>query len=373
MIVRFKLFKMHKDDRSINMNSKIVNIERAINDLKSGMPVILQDNKDKILLIASDNFNNESKNFFLLKESKLVLSKERINFVFKELPKQQSQNSVVVDLNQILIKNLEKIIWQPNLNEALLKILKKNIKATKLEELALILLHNAELIPSCIITKKIPAKIKNVVLTIKSSDLIYYQKHLGEEVKLISQAKIALKNASDSTIYAFRTDGSIKEHLAIFVNSPKKTPLVRIHSSCYTGDLLNSLACDCHDQLHLAIEKMVEAGGGIIIYLLQEGRGIGLINKIRAYDIKNNGLDTVDANLSLGFADDERSFKLAAQILKILNISEISLLSNNPRKKLGLEKCGIKIKQALNHIIKSNKHNKEYLKTKFSKLGHKKG
>ncbi len=159
------------------------------------------------------------------------------------------------------------------------------------------------------------------------------------------------------------------EHLALIKEPITKNPLVRIHSQCVTGDALASMRCDCGEQLELSLQKIAKESG-ILIYLQQEGRGIGLFNKIAAYHYQDQGLDTVEANTKLGFKDDTREYSIAAEILKDLGITSIRLLTNNPRKVQGLEKAGIIIQQQLPLLIKANSVNSKYLATKKSKLGH---
>ena len=147
--------------------------------------------------------------------------------------------------------------------------------------------------------------------------------------------------------------------------------LVRVHSSCMTGDILGSLRCDCGDQLHAAM-KMVEAEGkGVVLYMNQEGRGIGLVNKLKAYKLQEEGRDTVEANIELGFSQDERDYGVGAQILRQMGITKIKLISNNPRKRAGINGYGLEIVDTVPIEIASNKHNKKYLETKRDKLGHK--
>lgn len=161
-------------------------------------------------------------------------------------------------------------------------------------------------------------------------------------------------------------------HLALLVGKPETiaAPLTRLHSSCITGDLLGSLRCDCGDQLHLAIQHMAEEGHGILLYLNQEGRGIGLVNKLRAYALQEKGMDTVEANEALGFKPDERDFQVAVEMLQQLHIAAIRLLTNNPAKMEALERAGIHISARVPLRIAPGKHNSRYLKTKETKLGH---
>jgi len=169
-------------------------------------------------------------------------------------------------------------------------------------------------------------------------------------------------------IHSFR-DGN-KEHVALTMGLDEKVPLVRLHSKCLTGDTLCSLRCDCRQQLEAALNHIAKEGCGILIYLDQEGRGIGLSNKIKAYALQDKGLDTVEANVHLGFEEDERHYESAAKILKHFRIKKINLLTNNPKKIEGLEKNGITIVKRVPLVVKPTDYNNEYLKTKKEKMGH---
>ena len=163
-----------------------------------------------------------------------------------------------------------------------------------------------------------------------------------------------------------------KEHALLTLgdlSTPEPLPL-RIHSECLTGDALFSLRCDCGPQLQSALEKIAELGRGALIYLRQEGRGIGLLNKIRAYALQDSGMDTVEANESLGFAADQREYHLAVEILRDMQINNVELMTNNPRKVKALEAAGIKVSKRVPVVVGDNPHNAEYLATKKGKLGH---
>jgi len=162
------------------------------------------------------------------------------------------------------------------------------------------------------------------------------------------------------------------EHIALIKGQPADNPptLVRVHSSCATGDIFASLRCECGEQLHRAMQLIDNEGTGVILYLQQEGRGIGLMDKIKAYKLQENGLDTVDANLHLGHRPDERNYAVAAHILKLLGIQQIRLLSNNPTKSIGLQNYGLRIHEIIPLLIPPNPHNADYLKTKKQRMGH---
>jgi GTP cyclohydrolase II len=190
-------------------------------------------------------------------------------------------------------------------------------------------------------------------------------------LSIASRAHLPTRFAEQGEIVAFRSDEDSAEHVALLIGAPNgKPPLVRLHSECLTGDVLGSLKCDCGPQLDAALAAIAEAGWGILLYLRQEGRGIGLVNKLRAYSLQDQGFDTVDANLRLGFGDDERDFGVAARMLERLGQSEVRLLTNNPRKVKGLEAAGIRVAEQVPLQTESNPHNRAYLETKKARSGH---
>ena len=176
----------------------------------------------------------------------------------------------------------------------------------------------------------------------------------------------------DFTVYGFRDPESGEEAVALVAGNPQPdcAVLVRIHSQCLTGDVFASERCDCGDQLHEALRLMSAAGSGVLVYQQQEGRGIGLINKLRAYELQDQGLDTVAANEELGFDADQRDYRMPAEILKYLGAVRIRLLSNNPEKVQGLEKEGIRIEERVPLEIPPNSTSRDYLRIKKEKLGH---
>jgi GTP cyclohydrolase II len=190
-------------------------------------------------------------------------------------------------------------------------------------------------------------------------------------VEIVARARLPLEDLPPTQIVAFRASDDGQEHVALVVGAfGGKPPLVRLHSECLTGDVFGSLKCDCGPQLRDALKIIGEAGGGVLLYLRQEGRGIGLANKIRAYSLQDRGLDTVDANQRLGFADDERDYGHAAAMLRALGIDRVRLLTNNPAKVKGLEAAGIAVAERVAHQMPANPHNADYLATKRKKSGH---
>lgn len=216
---------------------------------------------------------------------------------------------------------------------------------------------------------KIAEKFDLRIISIK--DLIAYR--LKHEILIKKEVSVQLPTKwGDFELAAYTQITTDEVHLALIKGKWKKgeAVLVRVHSSCVTGDILGSLRCDCGDQLHVAMTMVQKEGRGIVLYMKQEGRGIGLINKLKAYKLQEEGKDTVEANLALGFNTDNRDYGIGAQILRDLGVKKIRLLTNNPKKRVGLIGYGLEIVENIPIKIKPNKHNRVYLETKRDKLGH---
>ena len=201
-------------------------------------------------------------------------------------------------------------------------------------------------------------------------DLIEYRRRFDRLVEKISEAKIpTVFGEWTAKLYRSLADGA--EHVALAKGEIQPTPtLVRVHSECFTGDVLGSLRCDCQDQLIAAMEAMEQEKCGVILYMRQEGRGIGLANKLKAYSLQDQGLDTVEANQHLGFKPDLRDYGTGAQILKDLGLQQLRLITNNPRKIVGLEGHGLQVVERISLSTPQHPHNAKYLKSKKEKLGH---
>lgn len=217
--------------------------------------------------------------------------------------------------------------------------------------------------------KEIAKKFDLKIVSIK--DLIEYRLKTDSLIEEIVRVDMPTKFGHFKLV-AFKEKTTGGEHLALIKGIWKKDEpvLTRVHSSCFTGDILGSFRCDCGDQLHKAMQMVEQEGKGLILYMNQEGRGIGLINKLKAYKLQEEGLDTVEANLHLGFGMDERDYGVGAQILRYLGVTKLRLMSNNPKKRAGLKGYGLEIVDIVPIEIKPNQHNERYLKTKRDKLGH---
>ncbi len=218
--------------------------------------------------------------------------------------------------------------------------------------------------------KALDAFVHDSVSAVSAAIIAAYDSETANTLAIVTRAHVPLADAENTELIAFRPADGGPEHYAIRIGAPSDPVLVRLHSECFTGDLLGSLKCDCGDQLRGAIAAISAAGGGVLLYLAQEGRGIGLMNKLRAYRLQTEGFDTMEANTRLGFADDERMYDLAARMLKLLGIARVRLMTNNPLKVAALQTANIDVVERVPHSFPENAHNRDYLRTKAEKGGH---
>lgn len=344
-------------------NDSVLRVERAIGDLRRGYGVIVDNT---MLVMAADTVAIEAVNQLCKKHPPtVILSAKRSKWLFGTEKAQRYTLPLPVDHAE-MSRLIEDITEKPRQNAPI-------HEANTRELSALQLIKHAELLPAALIIPTDEIDLPASLLSLSSEDIYAYKNTLGQQLTEICRAPLCLKGAEDASIIAFRPPLGGSEHYAIIIGKALESvePLIRVHSSCYTGDLLDSLKCDCGDQLHEAIHFMgKQAEGGIILYLMQEGRGIGLTNKLRAYDVQSHGVDTVDANEILGFDDDERLFLPATQMLTHLSIHTVRLLTNNPRKAKSLEEHNIKVSTCVPHVMQANPHNRSYLSTKAERLGH---
>jgi GTP cyclohydrolase II len=212
----------------------------------------------------------------------------------------------------------------------------------------------------------------NDLLSVAAQDVADYRFSAARSLDVVAEARVPLEGAENTQIIAFRPSDGGFEHLAVMIGEPARDRpvLTRLHSECFTGDLLGSLRCDCGDQLRGAIDAIAEAGSGLLLYLAQEGRGIGLVNKLRAYQLQDRGADTLEANEQLGFDADERVYLPAAEMLRRLGFRRVRLMTNNTEKVAALTRCGIVVEERVPHRFPANRHNDFYLATKAARFGH---
>ncbi len=242
----------------------------------------------------------------------------------------------------------------------------------KIHRAGIALVKSARILPACLV-----AELSDGLAFARENNLTIVDATTALDTQMsplhpLVAARLPMAVSDAGRLHIFRPDDDAEEHYAIEIGTPdrSKPVLARLHSACFTGDVLGSLKCDCGPQLHGAMEQMGTEGAGILLYLNQEGRGIGLANKMRAYSLQDQGFDTVEANHRLGFEDDERDFRIGAELLRKLGFSQIRLLTNNPKKVAKLESCGLTVTERVPLHVGQNPFNSGYLATKAAKSGH---
>ncbi len=237
---------------------------------------------------------------------------------------------------------------------------------------AVTLAKSAQLLPALLVSEVVAGPVPASVLAVSVDQVERYSLPAAEDLLRVSEARVPLREEENSRLVLFRDRRDASEHVAVVVGDPDPGTVVpvRAHSSCFTGDLLGSLRCDCGEQLQTAVKRLHDEGGGVLLYLAQEGRGIGLANKLRAYQLQDSGLDTVDADRHLGFRADERSYAIAATMLRQLGFTRIRLLTNSPHKVRELRARGIDVEEMESLLAEPNTHNARYLRTKRERAGH---
>ena len=359
-------------------------IERILFELIRGHHIILSDNENRfnILFSATEAINEGALNFhknFSGSFPNILLSPERCKTL-----NIKTDHCCSISINfEWTRKNIFDLAFG-NSSDKDLKLNGVIEENSKLMNLSLQILKKGKLLPSGIFSiinnsQKVPIEklaLKNKIFFFNMSDLEEIFAAKKHNIDIITKAKLPIKKTKDAEIILFKFNNEPKEYFCILIGKINKKnpsnfyPTVRIHSQCVTGDIFHSLKCDCGEQLNKSLDIMVKNEEGILIYLPQEGRDIGLTNKIRAYKLQENGLDTVDANLTLGFRDDERSYDVAVAILKKLNFKKINLITNNPNKVKKLNDEGLEVIKIIKLKIEPNEINKEYLNTKKNKSNH---
>ena len=352
------------------------NIMRARADLRLGIPILLVGNENNAIIAPLevlsqtrlDQLKSISKNSFILITAKRAQTLKCPiydgNFVRLEL----GLTPKIASLKAIADPSLD----LKNPLKGPFKIIRG--KSLKLETEALLLLKSAQLLPAAVISPvadgECYAQSQNI--TCLQTGQVIQSALSSQSISDAITAEVPTARTQNSQFHIFRPNISGEEHYAVEIGKidRNKPTLVRIHSACFTGDVLGSLKCDCGPQLHTATNMINDQGEGLLIYLNQEGRGIGLANKIRAYSLQDQGFDTVEANHRLGFDDDERDFQLGAAILKEMRIKNIKLITNNPAKISTMNKYGINVVERIPLNVGQNKTNRGYLETKARKSDH---
>ena len=368
----------------MKLNNKI---NRIISELKSGDLIVIHDHLDDVsVILSSSEIVNSStvKNHkqLSLSQPTLILSSNRCNSIGIKTSK---NCSCIIDDNWSK-EDILKLTFAKK-EDIELKINGLIQEKSNITNFCLSLLKKAKLLPCAImsIVSNIDSNnikkwaMKNDLMYLDVDDIEFKSEVKNDDLEIIVKTHLPIKETNDCDFVLFRSKSNLSEYFCLLIGKTRAllndqklnfVPTVRIHSQCLTGDLLDSLKCDCGEQLKMSLKHMVKNGEGILIYLSQEGRNIGLINKLRAYNLQEKGLDTVDANITLGFDEDERNYDIAVEILKFFEINKINFITNNPNKINYLEENGIKSKKRIASIVKSNQFNIKYLNTKKLKGGH---
>ncbi|HME23266.1 MAG TPA: GTP cyclohydrolase II [Acetobacteraceae bacterium] len=352
-------------------------VHRAAADLRRGTPVLLTGEAPLILLAAETAGPRGLAELAVLAAQPpvLLLAPMRAAAVLHQPVEQGSSVVALIIVGELLAPESLRGLADPTVEE-LLPTQPEPAAVPALASAALILAKLGRLLPAVLAAPVRPDVAIDAerfgLFSVPATDLMAYPVAAAAGLRQIASARVPLENAPDSRVVAFRTEGSAIEHLAIVVGHPEtaEAPLVRIHSECFTGDLLGSLRCDCGAQLRGAIARMADEGAGVLLYLAQEGRNIGLVNKLRAYTLQDRGLDTLDANRALGWGADERNFLIAATMLQAIGVNRIRLLTNNPEKLAALAACGVEVIGREAHAFAPNGVNDHYLATKAERFGH---
>jgi len=356
---------------------RVRGVHRAIAELRRGTPVLLTGDAP-LLLLAAETASSSSLNEFMALAAglpALLLAPTRAAALLQR-PMPQNVPAVALSLSERLMAPEILLSLADPTVEQMLPDQPISVSPPLLASGALALAKLGRLLPAVIVAPAGQAALDAVanlqLLAVASKEVLAYPNASALGLRPVAEAEVPLKSSEHTRIVAFRAPDAGVEHLAILVGRPEDAaaPLVRIHSECFTGDLLDSLRCDCGQQLRGAIARMAEDGAGVLLYLAQEGRGIGLVNKLRAYTMQDRGLDTLDANRALGWGADERNFMVAATMLESLGIKRIRLLTNNPDKLSALSACGIQIEGREAHSFAPNGVNDQYLATKAERFGH---
>ena len=352
--------------------------ERAIFDLRRGLPILVRDNGSSLLVQAIEGLDDKAMSELQTlsgSTASLVLSSHRM----AALGFADTRAPVTVSLSPLPDSaGLREFAAS---RETRLPADARQTPADKSAQAAIRLLSRAQLLPAaiaCVVTRAqfgaVEAEVGRGNLLAVHADVALQLCASGPGgLTRISEARVPLAEAENSRFVLFRELDGIHEHVAIVIGTPSEWPQdvpVRLHSSCLTGDLFGSLRCDCGEQLRRGVAAISAQGGGILLYLSQEGRGIGLANKLRAYGLQDEGLDTIDADQTIGFSKDERDFRVAHEMLEQLGVSRILLLTNNPSKVEALQRAGINVtaRQAIYGDV--TRQNQRYLTTKANRHGH---
>jgi len=346
-----------------------IGIERAVAELRAGRPVRVRHGSRSHLVIAAETAIAEwprVRSLFCATDSadapKLVLPMERLRYLGATVC-----GAAACDMAALVAETANALVFARQVDR-----MPSLVGASPHETAALDLIKFAQLVPAAIVGRAADPAAFEWTLSVTVDAVRSHHHEVANDLALIARTPVPLLDDADAEFVVFRGSDGLKDQVAIIVGDPdadKPVP-IRLHSACLTGDLFGSLKCDCGEQLRRAVRTFAETGGGVLLYLDQEGRGIGLANKMRAYALQAEGYDTVDADAVLGYGPDERRYAIAARMVALLGYRRVCVFTNNPRKIAALNNHGIEVVDRIGLVGTVNPHNADYLRTKVERAGH---
>ncbi len=345
-------------------------VERALSELRAARPVMVRDGRSAALVFSAEGLTAEDIPFLQQegRGTRLVLPNHKVKSL-------HGGSVTALRLKPLSIETIESAAGHTRNGARADKTpyQAESLEPSPIDIAALTLANLALLLPATVVSGLMKPELAGIpALTVNASEVLAFRDRAARTLRIVARSLVPLDEAGVCEFVVFRGGDGFRDQIAIIVGKPEpgQPVLTRIHSACLTGDLFGSLKCDCGDQLRGTVQVMAEQGGGVLLYLDQEGRGNGIANKIRAYCLQENGLDTFDADEALGFGKDQRRFDFAADMLKQLGFHSIRLMTNNPAKIAALRNAGLDVVSTHRVHARANVHNAKYLAAKRDRAGH---
>ncbi len=341
-----------------------LSVERAIPELRAARPVVLRDGDDLRLVAAAETADASLIEAFrsAADDLGLMLAAPRLQALGRKTQRPQRMEVTAASLEEIhrLVIDSGPIPLPPGR------------PADLLDTTAVGLVKLSHQLPAALVARPDPSRTPKSLLEVGRAAVETYGYDATQSLRIATRAPVPLEAGTDVEFVVFRGGDGLRDQVAVVVGKPTsdQPSLLRLHSACLTGDLFGSLKCDCGQQLRDAVGTMMQAGGGVLLYLDQEGRGTGLRSKMRAYDLQNRGYDTLESDAVLGYGADERCYAVAGRMLELLGMSKVAMMTNNPDKIRALVDCGIEVSDRRPLLGTVNEHNRDYLATKSKRAGH---
>jgi GTP cyclohydrolase II len=344
-------------------DARQIAVERALAEFRAGRPVAIRSAARTVLAFPVDGLDARAMSFLRNEEGcpRLVVPGEKV-----DASGEWVRPAAVVQLHPFTLESLEAYFARADRSSL------DSAAADMAEGAALALAHLSQLLPAVAVAEPSAGALLLPLMAVDAEDVFAFRDREATSLKIVSRARVPLECAGVCEFVVFRGGDGFRDQVAVIVGAPSasRPVLARIHSACLTGDLFGSLKCDCGEQLRGTVKAMAQQGGGVVLYLDQEGRGNGIANKIRAYRLQEQGLDTYDADERLGFGQDQRRFDFAAGMLKQLGFESVRLMTNNPRKIEALREAGLDVVSTHRVLTRPTAHNEKYLAAKRDKGGH---